>query len=87
MYFLTEWQPLGTEITQQLKTTQFELERAIINVTGKVTNLVTLSLVGYLPISVLVILHSIASNRQNQEDNVYGADNKASLVLHTRHSL
>lgn len=52
MYFLTECQHLATEVTQQLKTAQFELERAIINVTGKVTNLVTLCLVGYLPISV-----------------------------------
>lgn len=65
MYFLTKCQHLAR------KTTQFELERAIINVTSKVTNLVTLCLVGYLPISVLVILDPLASNRQNGEDNVY----------------
>jgi hypothetical protein len=59
MYLLTEYQPLATEVTQELKTTQAELEHAIINVTGKVTNLVTLCLVGYLPISLLVTLQSL----------------------------
>ncbi|KFY50176.1 hypothetical protein V496_09537 [Pseudogymnoascus sp. VKM F-4515 (FW-2607)] len=53
MYFLTECQPLTTEVSHQLETTQFELERAIIDITSRVTNLVTLCLVGYLPISVV----------------------------------
>lgn len=69
MYFLTECQPLTTEVSHQLETTQFELERAIIDITSRVTNLVTLCLVGYLPISVLVIPHSLVSNRQNQEND------------------
>jgi hypothetical protein len=58
MYILNACQPFVTDCTQQLRTRQAELERAIINVTSKVTNLVALGLVGHLPISVLVLLHS-----------------------------
>ena len=58
MYILNEYQPFVTDCTRQLRATQAELERGIINVTSKVTNLVALGLVGHLPISALVLPHS-----------------------------
>lgn len=87
MYFLNECQPLTTKASQQLETTKFELERAIVDVTSKVTNLVTLCLVGYLPLSVFVIPHSLVPIRQNRENDLYVANNNVSLVSHTQHSL
>ena len=58
MYILNEFQSFMADCTQQLRTTQTELERGIINVTSKISNLVALGLAGHLPISVLVLPHS-----------------------------
>ena len=43
------------DYAQQLNAIRIELERVIVNMTSKVTNIVSLGLVGYLPISVLVL--------------------------------
>lgn len=53
MYILNKRQAFITDYTQQLKMTQTELKRGIINVTSNITNLVTLELIGHLPISVV----------------------------------
>ncbi|CZR68248.1 uncharacterized protein PAC_18147 [Phialocephala subalpina] len=52
IYLLNEYRGLATDCMQQLQIARTELERGIFNITRKVTSLLALGLVGYLPISL-----------------------------------